>query len=75
MYTIYVDESGIPVFRDPIKHYVLCGVLAHEKNIKELKQSIFLYKHRYFKDGYIESEIHTQNMYNSKKDFSGLVGR
>jgi len=75
MYTIYVDESGIPSFRDPIKHYVLSGILVHDSKIKELKQNVFLYKHRYFKNDYIESEIHTQNLYNSKKNFIGLVGR
>lgn len=72
---MYVDESGIPVAKDPIKHYLISGVIVRNDKIRELKRSVSVYKLRYFKDEFIEAEIHTQNMYNSKREFRSLVGR
>lgn len=70
---MYIDESGMPDFRDNTKYYLLTGVIIHQDKIKQVKQDVFSYKHRHFKNGYVEAEIHTHNICKAKKEFSKLT--
>ncbi len=70
--TMYVDESGSESYKDSTKYFVLSGIIVSDDKIKKIQRSSFEYKLKYFIDKYIDSEIHTHDIYQSKNDFSSL---
>ena len=69
---MYIDETGTPSFKDSSRYFLLSGIIVHESNIKKVKRAVFDFKDEYFRDSYIEAEIHMHEMFRSKKDFVGL---
>jgi len=72
MYIMYVDDSGSPSYNDSSKFYVLSGAIVTDKTVKDLKQKIFDYKQLNFDGEYLDSEIHTHDIYKARKLFSRL---
>lgn len=73
MYTMYIDESGVPSYSDPSKYYLLSGVIVHNDKIKTMKRGVFDYKQLHFINNYIDAEIHTHNICKAKEEFSSLL--
>lgn len=71
---MYVDESGSPNYKDYSRHFVLSGIIVDDNKIKDLQRDVFEYKQSYFRDGFVDSEIHTHDIYKSRQDF-GLLTR
>ena len=69
---MYVDESGSASYNDSTNYFVLSGIIAAKDKIKELKRASYEYKLKNFVDNYIDSEIHTHSIYQSKHDFTSL---
>ena len=69
---MYVDDSGSPSYVDHTKYFVLSGVIVHDENIKNLQKLVFEYKQDNFVGRFIDSEIHTHDIYKAKKDFESI---
>jgi len=70
---MYVDESGAFSHRDKTKFFVLSGVVVSDDNIKQVQTASYQYKLKHFNDNYIDSEIHTHDIYKAKGDFTSLT--
>ena len=69
---MYVDESGSVSYNDSTNYFVLSGIIVAKDKIKELKRASYEYKLKNFVDNYIDSEIHTHSIYQSRHDFANL---
>lgn len=69
LYVMYIDETGTPSFKDSPRYFLLTGIVIHENDIKKVKKTVFDFKQEYFKESYIEAEIHMHEMFRSKNDF------
>lgn len=69
---MYVDESGSISHKDSSKYFMLTGVIVSYDKIKELQRTTYDYKLKYFNDDYIDSEIHTHDIYQTRSTFSNL---
>ncbi len=72
---MYIDDSGAPNFSDLTKYYVLSGIIVKDENIKKIKKIVFDFKHEFFRNSYLEAEIHTHDLFRSKNEFVDLDGR
>lgn len=70
---MYVDESGSPDYKDYSTHFVLSGIIVDDGSIKSLQRGVFEYKQSHFRNGFVDSEIHTHDIYKSRQDFSLLT--
>ena len=67
-----VDESGSPIYKDYSKHFVLAGIIVDDNNIKNLQKRVFEYRQSHFRNEFVDSEIHTHDIYKSRQDFGSL---
>ncbi|MDE0525252.1 MAG: DUF3800 domain-containing protein [Thaumarchaeota archaeon] len=74
MTIMYVDESGSPDYKDYSTHFVLSGIIVDDNSIKNLQRGVFEYKQSHFRNEFVDSEIHTHDIYKSRQDF-GLLTR
>ncbi|MBI1662107.1 MAG: DUF3800 domain-containing protein [Nitrosopumilus sp.] len=70
---MYVDESGSFHHNDKTKYFVLSGVVVSDDKIKHLQTASYQYKLKHFNNEYIDSEIHTHDIYKAKGDFTSLT--
>jgi Protein of unknown function (DUF3800) len=68
---MYVDDSGSPGLKDGT-FYVITGVILHESIIRDFEKATQVYKRTHFRE-YANCEIHTHDIYKSKRDFSDLT--
>lgn len=73
MYVMYVDDSGSSNYKDKSKHYILSGVIVHEDGIKDLKNAVNQYKLGNFTGEYIDAEIHTHDIFKSRRKFTNIT--
>ena len=66
MTIMYVDESGSPNYKDKSNHFILSGIIVDDENIKKLQKDVFEYKQSYFSNKFVDSEIHTHDIYRSR---------
>lgn len=69
MTIMYVDDSGSPSYRDHTNYFVLSRVIVNDNKIKNLQKSVLEYKHSNFMNEFIDAEIHTYDIYQSRGDF------
>jgi len=68
-----IDDSGSSNTKDSSRYYVLSGTIIHESDYKDIKQDVFNYKLKHFKDDYIDAEIHVHELYKSQPPFSSVL--
>ena len=73
MYIMYVDDSGVPDLNDNSPFYVISGVIIHESDMTKMKNMVDEFKDRNFKSNYVNAEIHTHDIYKSRKEFDGIT--
>jgi len=72
MQIMNVDDAGSSNTKDQSRYYVLSGVIVDENYYKEIKKIIHEFQINFFKDDYIDAEIHTHEIYKSKPPFKKL---
>ena len=73
MTIMYVDDSGSPSYADHTDQFVLSGIiLENDEQIKDLQRLVCKYKLDNFEGRFIDSEIHTQEIFKSKGDFETI---
>lgn len=70
---MYVDESGSFHQHDKTKYFVLSGVVVSDDKIKDLQRGSYQYKLKNFDGEFIDSEIHTHDIFKAKGDFVKLT--
>lgn len=67
---MYVDESGAFSHKDHTPYFVLSGVaVPSDDEIKKLQKAVFEYTQSNFMGEFIDAEIHTYDIFNTKQDF------
>lgn len=69
---MYVNDSGSPSHTDNTDYFILSGVIVRNEYIKELQRIVFEYKQSNFIHNFIDSEIHTHEIYQSKGNFRSI---
>ena len=73
MVIMYVDDSGAPSYADHTDYFVLSGIIVSDEiHIKNLQKAVHRYKHKNFEGRFIDSEIHTHDIFKSKEDFETI---
>lgn len=70
---MYVDDSGNPSANDGSKHYVISGVIVHERDLFQMEKNVQAYKRKHFVGAYGDAEIHVHEIYKGKGKFSSLT--
>ena len=69
---MYVDDSGSSQNTDHTDYFILAGIVVDDKKIKTLQRAVFEYKQSNFTGDFIDSEIHTYDIYKKRGKFSSV---